>query len=116
MEKPFTRVGKQIMASGSHYADAADETAAQFMLEALNTKAMQARAIQTATSEEETYQIGVRDGYEGAVQDIDLQTGGDGEYYASTIPGRGCPDADTMIAGIVGRYDAAIARATGASV
>ena len=39
MEKPFTRVGKQIMASGSHYADAADETAAQFMLDALNTKA-----------------------------------------------------------------------------
>jgi len=115
MEKPFTRIGKQILTSGgTHYADASDETAAQFMLDAINAKAMQNRALATASDEETAYQIGVGDGYEGAVQDIDRQTGGDGEYFASTIPGRGCPDADTMIAGIVERYDAAIARATGA--
>lgn len=57
-----------------------------------------------ADDDEETYQIGLRDGYEKAVQDIDLKTGGDGEYFASTIPGHGCPDAQTMIQGIVERF------------
>lgn len=37
--------------------------------------------------EQETYEIGVRDGYESAVQDFDLATGGDGEFKGSTIPG-----------------------------
>lgn len=32
-------------------------------------------------------QLGRRDGYELAVQDIDLATGGDGEFKGSTIPG-----------------------------
>jgi hypothetical protein len=56
--------------------------------------------------EEKAYEIGKSDGYGSAVQDIDLLTGGDGEYFASTIPGRGCPDAATMKAGIVARFDA----------
>jgi hypothetical protein len=33
---------------------------------------------------EETYQIGKRDGYEDAIRDLDLQTGGDGEFVART--------------------------------
>ncbi len=56
--------------------------------------------------DEETYQIGKRDGYEEAVADIDQMTGGDGEYFASTIPGRGVPDAPTMAAGIAERFAA----------
>lgn len=32
----FTRTGKQILAHGYHYADAADERAAEFILAALN--------------------------------------------------------------------------------
>lgn len=32
----FTRMGKQILANGYHYADASDERAAEFILEALN--------------------------------------------------------------------------------
>jgi len=38
--------------------------------------------------EEETYVIGTRDGYESAVQDFDLATGGDGEFKGSTVPGQ----------------------------
>ena len=53
--------------------------------------------------DDDTYAIGFQDGYEKAVQDIDLRTGGDGEYFASTLPGRGCPDAGTMICRIVDR-------------
>ena len=53
--------------------------------------------------DDDAYAIGFQDGYEKAVQDIDLRTGGDGEYFASTLPGRGCPDAGTMICRIVDR-------------
>lgn len=49
------------------------------------------------------YEIGKRDGYEDAVQDIDLRTGGDGEFYGSTIPGRG-QDVPSMLEGIVARF------------
>lgn len=37
-----------------------------------------------AAEDDETYEIGKRDGYEKAVQDIDLRTGGDGEYRYCT--------------------------------
>lgn len=55
--------------------------------------------------EEEAYQLGKRDGYESAVQDIDLLTGGDGEYRFCTDgdPDRHTPDADTMKRRIVVR-------------
>lgn len=59
-----------------------------------------------ATDEEEAYDIGKEEGFSDAVQRIDLLTGGDGEYFASTIPGRGCPDAATMIERIVDRFQA----------
>lgn len=32
----FTSLGKQVLASGDHYADAADDTAAAFIAEACN--------------------------------------------------------------------------------
>jgi hypothetical protein len=53
----------------------------------------------------EAYQIGYQEGYEEAVQIIDRSTGGDGEYFASNIPGEGCPDAASMIAKIVDRVE-----------
>lgn len=36
------------------------------------------------TDEDKAYELGQRDGYELAVQDIDLATGGDGEFKGST--------------------------------
>lgn len=38
-------------------------------------------------ADDETYEIGKRDGYEKAIQDLDLATGGDGEFRGSTFPG-----------------------------
>lgn len=54
--------------------------------------------------EEEAYAIGKRDGYESAAQDLDLLTGGDDEYFASTLPGEGCPDAAAMKVRIADRF------------
>lgn len=54
--------------------------------------------------EEEAYQIGKRDGYEEAVQDIDLLTGGDGEYKATTHDG--IIDMPVMKARIIERFTA----------
>ena len=39
-----------------------------------------------ATDGDEAYEIGKRDEYESAIQDIDIATGGDGEFRGSTIP------------------------------
>lgn len=56
---------------------------------------------------EEFGKIGERDGYEKAVQDIDLLTGGDGEYCVCTLGGdRHCTDAETMKVRIVERFEA----------
>jgi hypothetical protein len=56
--------------------------------------------------DDETYEIGKRDGYEKAVQDIDLLTGGDGEYrYVMGVASDShCPDAETMKARIAERF------------
>ncbi len=76
-------------------------------------KARTAASTPAVPSEEEVfYEIGKQDGYSQAVQDIDLRTGGNGEYFASTIPGRGCPDASTMIQNIVDRFAALAAAST----
>lgn len=56
-----------------------------------------------SAGEDSAYAIGVRDGYQAAVQQLDILTGGDGEYSASTIPGRGCPTPVEMAARIIGR-------------
>ena len=61
---------------------------------------------QPTQSDDEAYELGKRDGYESAVQDIDMLTGGDGEYRYSTIGGeRHCPDADSMKARIAERFN-----------
>lgn len=58
-------------------------------------------------ADEEMHEIGYRDGYEKAVQDIDQLTGGDGEYRYCTDhdPDRHTPDADTMKQRIVERFE-----------
>lgn len=60
-----------------------------------------------SSDDEETYQIGVRDGYSQAVQDLDLLTGGDGEYRYCTDhdPERHTPDPPAMIQRIVDRFE-----------
>jgi len=63
-----------------------------------------AASTDTGDEGEDGFNIGRRDGFSEAVQLIDTLTGGDGEYYASTLPGRGCPDPDAMIANIVARH------------
>lgn len=57
------------------------------------------------SEEDEIYEIGKRDGYEEAVQDIDLATGGDGEFRGSAIPGR-TVDVPTMKQRIIDRFNA----------
>lgn len=62
-------------------------------------------AFPTWGAEDEAYELGKRDGYESAIQDLDLATGGDGEFKGSTIPG--CTvDVPAMKARIVGRTTA----------
>lgn len=58
--------------------------------------------------DDETYEIGKREGYEEAVQDIDRLTGGDGEYRYCTDgdPERHTPDAATMKLRIADRFTA----------
>jgi hypothetical protein len=68
--------------------------------------------------EDETYRIGVRDGYERATQKIDIETGGDGEYRycmgQKDWPETHCPDAGSMQIRIQMRFQATIARAEAA--
>lgn len=54
--------------------------------------------------EDEAYEIGKRDGYESAVQDFDLATGGDGEFKGSTIPGE-TVDVPAMKARTIARFE-----------
>jgi hypothetical protein len=72
---------------------------------ARHRRALTSSSTATVDEEEEAYELGKRDGYSEAVQDIDLLTGGDGEYRYSTLGGeRHCPDPDTMKARIVQRF------------
>jgi hypothetical protein len=52
---------------------------------------------------DEAYEIGKRDGYELAVQELDLATGGDGEFKGSTFPGE-TVDVPVMKARIIERF------------
>ncbi|WP_454686884.1 hypothetical protein [Agrobacterium leguminum] len=65
--------------------------------------------VQDARSDddEEIYEIGVREGYERAVQEIDMRTGGDGEYRYCTDhdPERHTPGPAEMIQRIVDRFE-----------
>lgn len=61
-------------------------------------------------AEREAYEIGLRDGYSKAVQDIDQLTGGDGEYcYCMNARDseRHCPDPEAMKRRIVERFEEA---------
>ncbi|BCH56035.1 hypothetical protein RvVAR031_36450 [Agrobacterium vitis] len=59
-------------------------------------------------SDDETYEIGKRDGYEEAVQEIDQLTGGDGEYRFCTDhdPDRHTPGPAEMMKRIAERFEA----------
>lgn len=72
-------------------------------------KYVPAAQVQDARSDddEEIYEIGVREGYERAVQEIDIKTGGDGEYRYCTDhdPERHTPGPAEMIQRIVDRFE-----------
>lgn len=55
-----------------------------------------------ATDGDEAYEIGKRDGYESAIQDLDIATGGDGEFRGSTIPDE-TVDVPAMKARVIAR-------------
>ena len=59
----------------------------------------------TDDGDEGVYQLGKRDGYMDAVQELDQETGGDGEFKGSTLPG-GTVDVPVMFNRIVERFDA----------
>lgn len=67
-------------------------------------RAFAEREAELVGAEEEAHKIGVEDGRTEMVREIDLATGGDGEFFASTIPGRGCEDADAMKDRVLGRF------------
>lgn len=79
----------------------------QFRQLATATAALSAPVPQEVEGEEETYELGKRDGWQDAVQCIDMLTGGDGEYRYCTDhdPEQHCPDPDTMIRNIVDRFE-----------
>ena len=60
-------------------------------------------AIARLITEDDIYEIGKRDGYEDAVQELDIFTGGDGEFKGSTLPG-GTVDVPTMMARVKARF------------
>lgn len=85
----------------------------------LDLLAAQASQIEALTKENDgTYELGKRDGYEFAVQCIDIETGGDGEYrYCmgdKNWPETHCPDAGSMKIRISNRFTALQSRATAA--
>jgi len=61
--------------------------------------------VQVTAPDDETYKIGVEDGRQEMAREIDLATGGDGEfrYCMNGDPDRHCPDADAMKARIIAR-------------
>ncbi|MEN5249973.1 hypothetical protein [Brucella pseudintermedia] len=70
------------------------------------SQAVELLAAERAESDE-AYELGKRDGYSEAVQEIDLKTGGDGEYRYCTDhdPDRHTPDPASMIQRIVERFE-----------
>jgi len=64
--------------------------------------------LENADDEEETHKIGVDEGRQEMVREIDLATGGDGEfrYCMNGDPDRHCPDAEAMKARVLDRFAA----------
>jgi hypothetical protein len=59
-------------------------------------------------AEDEAYEIGKRDGYEDAIQDLDIATGGDGEFVyvlGDHSDPRHCPDVEAMKRRILARFN-----------
>ena len=79
-----------------------DDTKAIYDAEDIESEAAYIRADVSEAEGDEAYQIGKHEGYEDAVQAIDIATGGDGEYKGSTIPGE-TVDSDVMQARIIER-------------
>jgi hypothetical protein len=88
--------GGAMLVVNHHAAEGVDIARAKFIIDACNA------ALQAAWDDDETYEIGKRDGYEDAVQDIDIATGGDGEFRGSTFPGE-TVDVPAMKARIIER-------------
>lgn len=68
-----------------------------------NKECLAQKPVVSEEDENEVYEIGKRDGYEEALQEIDCLTGGDGEYRWSDDPERSCPDSEAMKDKIVDR-------------
>lgn len=60
--------------------------------------------ITTKSEADEAYAIGKRDGYEDAVQAMDVATGGDGEFFTSS-DGDDCPNLTAMFGRIIDRFE-----------
>lgn len=80
---------------------------ARYYLDALRSALSEQVQDARSADDEETYQIGIRDGYSQAVQEIDRLTGGDGEYRYCTDhdPERHTPGPAEMIQRIVDRFE-----------
>lgn len=79
-----------------------------FQVRELVTRSQAAELLAAERAEnDEAYELGKRDGYSEAVQEIDLKTGGDGEYRYCTDhdPERHTPDPASMIQRIVERFE-----------
>lgn len=59
---------------------------------------------QAEREEEEAYKIGIGEGRQEMVREIDLATGGDGEFRWSTEPDRHCPCEEAMKARVIERF------------
>ena len=104
------KAGKFIKATGGDDVDAAKAGAqADFdanVLQLVHSQAVELLAAERAENDE-AYELGKRDGYSEAVQEIDLKTGGDGEYRYCTDhdPDRHTPDPASMIQRIAERFE-----------
>jgi hypothetical protein len=88
--------GGAMLIVNHHAGQGVDLARAKFIADACNA------AFTAAQDDDETYEIGKRDGYEDAIQDLDIATGGDGEFKGSTFPGE-TVDVLAMKARIVDR-------------
>ena len=106
MTPPINSVSVDDLAQEIRRIDGNNEKGAGELAERIMAFLAARRAANTPVSDDETYEIGKRDGYEEAVQDIDERTGGDGEYRFCTDhdPDRHTPDAPAMIERIVARF------------
>lgn len=82
-----------------------------FNCEMTGPEAFARHRLENADDEEETHKIGIDEGRQEMVREIDLATGGDGEfrYCMNGDPDRHCPDAEAMKARVLDRFSPATA-------